>query len=234
MSEGSEKARRASLKAPKATQSQVSLRVQQVYSFLRDGQRTQDIYKLCAIQREREIKARADWRNGSTDARGVRIAEPINAWGDDEMPKTRQLDEYIRKAKLLIAAEGRELSKKGELVLGTTFARINDLYARALADKKYHACARLIEISIRLFGLDKAVAVQLLPDVPNEGKATTAQKVAAMTPESAFFALSEIASRALARARAQGQLEGVSVEQIMLGAPVKVIEHEPSTNGDKR
>jgi hypothetical protein len=234
MPEGRAKGQQVAAGAYRASQSQVSLRVQQIYAFLRDGQRTSEIYKLCARMREIEQQQRLAWRSGKLDKAGVPVVEPLNVWGETPLPSTRTLDDYIKKAKKQIAEDGRELAKKGEYVLGAQYARILDVYSRALTDKKYHAALRAIEVLNRMFGLEGVVKVQLLP--PTEGESagkTPVQRIAEMTPESAFLELQTIVSRALARAKEKGQLpRETSVEQVLLGNPVKVVE--PSTNGDKR
>lgn len=235
------KAQQAGANRVRATQEQIRLRLQQIYNFLRDGQRTADIYRLCAIAREREITQRAAAETGVVDNRGVPVPRPLTVWGDDELPKRRQLDAYIAQAKKLVALEGEQLSKESYFVLGAQHARILDVYSRALADKKYHAALRAIEIINRMFGLEGAIKLQLLP-TPNaeqDASAKTPPKPAEMTAESAFLALREIASRALARAQAAGQLPAdVTVERILLGNPVAVIPHSEqshsSTNGDER
>lgn len=210
----------------RATQEQIRLRVQQIYVYLRDGLRAQQIYQLCAKQRELEIAARVKAKQGGQEG-------PPVVWGDDPLPSVRQLNTYIQSAKKLIAVEGRELSKQAEYVLGSQYARILDVYSRALADKKYHAALRAIEQISRLFGLEGAIKLQILP--PQEGDDSakqTPRRVSELTPESAFSALQQLMTTALARAQAQGKLQGVQVEQLLLGQPVKVVE--PSTNGDKR
>jgi hypothetical protein len=103
----------------RATQEQIRLRIQQIYAFLRDGQRTSDIYRLCAAQRAKEIAARVEARQKGS-------AAPLLIWGDDDLPSVRQLDSYIAKAKTLIAADGRALATKGEYVLGANYARRSD------------------------------------------------------------------------------------------------------------
>ena len=59
------------------------------------------------------------------------------------------------------AEEGRELTHAGAQLMGLQAARLNDLYGRALAEKRYSVCERLIRLSAELFGLFGALRVQL-------------------------------------------------------------------------
>lgn len=226
MPEGREKGEQVAKGAFRPTQVQVSLRVAQIYAFLRDGQRTSEIYKLVAKMREIELKQKEDHEKGGLDRAGVRVPEPLVIWGNAPVPSTRTVDYYIAKAKEKIAEDGRELSKQGEYVLGAQYARVLDVYARALSDKKYHAALRAIEIVNRMFGLEGVVKVQLLPPTDGEQQSSvkTPQKVAEMTPESAFIALNDMMSRALARAQQAGHLPAdATVERILRGQPIAVI-----------
>lgn len=143
---------------PRVSKDVMEHRVNAVYGWLVAGQRGARIYAaiLAAAKFERERRAEAL-------AAEPPKARPRFVWGDDNPPcGPRTAENYIAKAKERLELEGRELPKQGAQVLGLTWARLNDLYGRALADKRYTVCRQLIRDGAEIFGLVGAIKFQFV------------------------------------------------------------------------
>jgi hypothetical protein len=87
--------------------------------------------------------------------------------------------------------------------MGTQWARINMLFHAALKRERYHVCARLIEHTSTLFGLNGAVKLQLLL---GDAKAEPLddRPVASQTEAGALYEMRALLQAAMRRARAGG------------------------------
>lgn len=141
---------------PRVTKAVGEKRVTLVAGWLIQGHRRATIVQLASEAAKKEAETR-------TEAIKARKPGPPFVWGDDVPPCTAwQIDRYIASAKRQFEAEGRELTKRGVEVLGLTWQRSNDLYWRALAEKRYATCRMILRDQMEMFGLVGAIKVQLV------------------------------------------------------------------------
>jgi hypothetical protein len=93
-------------------------------------------------------------------------AEPARVWlveDDDPAPSDSTVDRLVRRARHELVKEGRRAAKseRGNLVLGKLAARIDHLWARALAANRLHVAVRVVELDMRLHGLEGAITLKL-------------------------------------------------------------------------
>lgn len=139
-----------------------------IAGWMAQGLRTKQIHAAVADAGRFEREHRAEYREAlrlyqEAAARGDDMttrpmpSPPALVWGELDPPvSTRQVDYYIRTARQNFRDDGRELSNEAAEVLGVTWHRLNDLYRRALDDKRYAVCERLIGRIVDIFGLRAA------------------------------------------------------------------------------
>lgn len=82
-------------------------------------------------------------------------------WGDAIVPE-RTVDEYIKRAKVVLADEGAKVVQHREFVFAMQLARYNEVFRAAFAAGRYGSCIRALERVDKLFGLEEAIKVMLL------------------------------------------------------------------------
>jgi hypothetical protein len=186
----------AKMRARRVSQLARAQRIDAVYRLLVGGSKTSAILQAVAVAQRREAENRAAARaNGE--------AEPPYVWGDDGPPSDRQVAYYIAQAREQFATEGRELTHAGAQLIGLQAARLNDLYARAIAEKRYSVCERIIRLSAELFGLFGAVRVQLNLSDERTPQADADLPETGMTEEQMQNAWASIVLTAVKRLREQ-------------------------------
>lgn len=138
----------------RVTKAIIDKRVSIVSGWLIQGHRFGVICQLAAEAAKKETEAR-------TAAATAKTAPPAYVWGV-AAPSERTLERYLASARAGFEAEGRELTRKGVEVLGLTWQRSNDLYWRALAEKRYATCRMILRDQMEMFGLIGAIKVQLV------------------------------------------------------------------------
>jgi hypothetical protein len=195
-------------------------RVGVVANWLIQGHRNRTIYALVSESTKKEAERRAT---------ALKESKPLPpfVWGDHDPPcSTHMIDEYIRKARVKFELTGRELTKKGVEVLGMTWERSNDLYWRALNEKRYGTCRMILRDQMEMFGLIGAIKVQLV--APGEGSGAESPDTSHLpetehTEEQLASAWRELLSMGLARVRADPS------KYLPPGAPVSV-QDAPQTS----
>jgi hypothetical protein len=137
-------------------------------------------------------------------AKRAKKPEPdTSVWGVGDPPATRTVMRYMAIARKSLEKTGRKLPTMGEQIMGTQWARINMLFHAALKRERYHVCARLIEHTSTLFGLNGAVKLQLLL---GDAKAEPLddRPVASQTEAGALYEMRALLQAAMRRARAGG------------------------------
>lgn len=122
--------------------------------WMRVGHRTSAIYRLAAKAHKTEWTKREEMRR----ARKPADSFPPLVWALTSTPVgDRRIDEYIARAKELYEQEGRQLAKEPASAFGVVMARLNTLYAHALAEKRFSTCERLIRLHAELFGIPGSI-----------------------------------------------------------------------------
>lgn len=148
----------------------VEQRVRRVQFWMQQGHRTAAIYRLAAKSHGDELTARKRAKKLGKSADEF----PPLVWAIEERPVgNRTVDAYIARAKELFEQEGRQLSKEAATQFGVIMARLNDLYARALATKSINTCERLIRLHAELY----AIAGSIRPTWVDPGIEPTDVKV---------------------------------------------------------
>lgn len=134
----------------KTGQATITQRVSLVYRLLIDGKRTPEIRRAVALAAQKEAN---DRKIGTTP--------PPFVWGDEGKVADRTLDNYIKKAKERIHAEGVDMRRRGDFILGKNFARQDAIYEAAFASKNYDTCRKIIRDQLQLCGLMGAIKIEL-------------------------------------------------------------------------
>jgi hypothetical protein len=134
----------------KTGQAVIIQRVSLVYRLLIDGKRTPEIRRAVALAAQKE----------ANDRKSATVKPPF-VWGDEGKVADRTLDNYIKRAKERIHAEGAGLRKRGEFILGKNFARQDAIYEAAFAAKNYDTCRKIIKDQLQLCGLMGAIKIEL-------------------------------------------------------------------------
>jgi hypothetical protein len=229
----------------RGSQHAVNQRVRAIAGWMIVGKRTSEIYRLVVEHAEKERRDRATARE--TRARLERehadasaaVAEgetpppapalpalPPVVWGDGKPPSERMIDYYIRKARQEFEKDGTTLSKSATAILGQTWARMNQLYARALHDKKYHVCVRVLELTTEIFGLKGAIKIQFLTE-PQPDADETPTPESNMTEQQLVDEWRRLARVALMRAKG-GTIVDVTPPHV---PPPKMLGDGNGTNG---
>lgn len=141
----------------------VERRLAQVYTAMVRGITRAGITQAVAEAQQKEQSDRTAYLAASPDQRALnaKLREPVLVWGDQPVP-TRTLDNYIRRAKDKLAEEAKQLSKDKTTIIGTQYARYNEVYALAMREKKLFAALRAIEGIRAMLGLDEALKLLLI------------------------------------------------------------------------
>lgn len=128
----------------------VEQRVSRVSFWMQQGHRTSAIYRLAAKEHRLELAAFA----AAKKARKKADEYPPLVWATEDLPVgNRTIDAYIAKAKEQFEHSGRALSKDVATQFGVIMARLNDLYARALTEKRLSVAERLVRLHAELFAI---------------------------------------------------------------------------------
>jgi hypothetical protein len=197
-----------------------------VYVLIIAGNRNARIIRLCAEAQRVEQRQRAAWQAHVAKHRqdhdtttpvpvpfvmddGTKLTSaPPLVWGVTP-PAPRTVEKYIAKARAQLAHEGGVLAMRDaqKEALGLAWARINDLYGRALAKEKYTTCERLIRLTCDLFGVMGAIKFTL--SLPT-GDDAVDLPVASQSPEAAAQELAAMLANARERALKSGDQRAVS------------------------
>lgn len=202
----------------------VDKRVSIIAGWLIQGHRNRTIWGLVSESTKLEAKRRAD-------ATADKPAPPF-VWGDIDPPcSNKQIDRYIARARKEFEITGRQLPKQAAEALGTLWERSNDLYWRALADKRYSACAKILRDQLELFGLVGAIKFQLV-DAPAAGDVEPSNVPETEHTEAQLAAqLRELVALGIARVRANP--EKYRPLQLPPGAPVTVTDAPADHDDDE-
>jgi hypothetical protein len=156
----------------KTGQATIIQRVSLVYRLLIDGKRTPEIRRAVALAAQKEANERK-----------IATVPPPFIWGDEGKVADRTLDTYIKKAKDRIHAEGVDLRKRGDFILGKNFARQDAIYEAAFASKNYDTCRKIIRDQLQLCGLMGAIKIELtgLDGGPVKQEVTVKQAESSLT-----------------------------------------------------
>lgn len=165
------------------------------------GHRPARIPELVARAAREERKKREEALKSGTDV-------PPYVWDADPLPSERTLKRYMARVREEFEREGRELPKRVAEVAALTWARSNDLYQKALVDKKYTTCRMILRDQMEMFGLIGAIKGQLVPlgdAAPVPDVDTTHLPESQWTEEQLNRGMAELLNIGLLRIRGQRQ-----------------------------
>lgn len=148
----------------KQTDLVVAKRVSAVYQLYIDGNQRPEMLAAVAKQQKEEAAEREAAR-----AKGKKL--PPFVWGDEPLP-ARTFRYYVAKAKQRLKNEGVQLLApgQGDFIIGKNFARMDDVYQKALEEKRYEVCRKIIRDQLELCSLFGKITVSLsaLDQQPDE------------------------------------------------------------------
>lgn len=142
-------------------------RIEQIKALVAAGETTPNIVRRVAAMGKKESADRAQQLAKQTalseagDVAGAQKVEvPSIVWSEGP-PAERTVERYIKVAKERLEAEAAETVKRGDLVLGIQFSRLNFLYLQAVSDKKWMVALAVVQEANRLHGLYGAIKLEL-------------------------------------------------------------------------
>jgi hypothetical protein len=182
----------------------VERRLRAITRWLVDGHRPYRIFALVTEAAKLERKHRLE-------ALAANLPVPPFVWDSTPPVSPRTVERYMAKVRAVFETEGRELPKKGAEVAGLTWARSNDLYNRALSEKRYATCRMILRDQMEMFGLIGAIKFQLVP--PGEASIgpepdTTHLPESQWTEEQLNRGLADLLQLGLVRVRGQAVTSG--------------------------
>lgn len=142
-------------------------RIDQIKALVAAGETTPNIVRRVATMVKKEstdrqiaLAKQAAFSSTGDEASAAKIDVPSIIWSE-QPPAERTIERYVFVAKQLLEKEAAEVVKRGDLVLGIQYQRLNFIYLQCVSEKKWLTALEVVREVNRMHGLHDAVRLEL-------------------------------------------------------------------------